>query len=239
MRAALAAVMFSAFFLPLVGACGVEPTPTPEPELAYEDILEETDAHLLSFQTARFRLIDEMESGAPFFGQTLQSVDGQVVTPDRAQITASVESILGFLEIGIITIGDDAFMQLTSGAAWRPLPPDQLPFNLSNVGRTLSDMLPKIQGGEVIGREIANDAESIKIEGDIVSDDLTGLIPAADPGHPIDLTVWVSAADRSLQQIRIVGAVFDEDAPGTSRLIILSDYDLPVEIDAPPIATEP
>ena len=48
-------------------ACGGEPTPTPEPELTLEEIMERTSAHLQSFETARFQMVDEMESGAKFF----------------------------------------------------------------------------------------------------------------------------------------------------------------------------
>ena len=226
----------------LASACaaGPTPTPTPEPEMSVEEVLERTSAHLVSFRTARFQMIDEMESGAKFFAQTLKSVDGHVQAPNRTQMVVDVESpIMGFLEIGIVAIGDSAFMQFSSGAQWAPLPPEQVPFNFTGLGITLNELLPKIQNVEIAGRESLGDLPTIRIEGDLMSEDVSNLITSADPGHPIDLTVWVGELDQSVRQIRIAGNVFNDDAPGTSRLIILSEYDQPVDIQLPEIASGP
>ncbi len=232
-RRGLAITILALGLLLLAGACG-EPTPTPEPELTLDEVIERTSEHLLSFETARFQMIDEMESGTKFFEQTLKSVDGTVQAPDRTDLLVNVESpVLGFVQIGIIAAGDSAMMQFASGAPWNPLPLDQVPFNFSGLGMTLSDILPKIQNIELTGRETVNGIETIRIDGNLVSEDLTNLITSADPGNPIDLTVWVDAEDQSLRQIKIVGNVFNDDGPGTSRLIILSAYDEPVDIQLP------
>lgn len=221
----------------LVGGCGGPPA-TAEPELSLDEILERTSEHLLAFQTARFQMIDEMESGRKFFRQTLKKVDGEVQTPDRTDLKVDVESsALGFVQISIIAVGDSAMMRVASGAPWTPLPLEQVPFNFKALGVTLSDLLPKIQNPEIVGRETVNDVEAIRIEGDIVSEDLENLITSADAGHPIDLTVWIGAEDHSVRQIRIVGNVFNDDEPGTSRLIMLSEYDEPLDIQLPTNAT--
>ncbi len=229
------AIMVLALGLLLLAAtgCGTT-TPTPEPELTLEEILERTSEHLLSFQTARFQMIDEMESGTKFFGQTLKSVDGEVQAPDRTDLKVDVESpALGFVQIGIIAVGSSAKMQFASGAPWTDLPLEQVPFNFIGLGMTLNDLLPKIQNINLTGQETVNGIETIRIDGDLVSEDLANLITSADSGHPIELTVWVDAEDQSLRQIRIVGNVFNDDGAGTSRLIILSEYDEPVDIQLP------
>lgn len=232
-RGLIATALALGLLLLAAAGCGA-PTPTPEPELSLEEILERTSEHLLSFQTARFQMIDETESGTDFFGQKLKSVDGRVQAPDRTNLGVDVESpALGFVQIGIIAVGDSAMMRFASGAPWTPLPLEQVPFNFTGLGMTLSDILWKIQNVEITGRETVNDIETIKLNGDLVSEDLANLIISADSGHPIDLTVWVSAEDQSLRQFRLVGNVFDDDGAGTSRLVILSEYDEPVDIQLP------
>lgn len=224
----------------LAGGCGVAATPTatPEPELTLDEVLERTSEHLLSFETARFQMVDELESGTKFFGQTLKSVDGKVQAPDRTHLVVDVESpAMGFVQIGIIAVGDTAVMQFASGAPWTPLPLEQVPFNFIGLGMTLSDLLPKIQNVALAGRETVNDLETIRIDGDILSEDLANLITSADSGHPIELTVWVGADDQSVRQIKILGNVFDDDGAGTSRLINLSEYDQPVDIQLPDAAS--
>ena len=90
-RRLIATALTLGLLLLAAAGCGA-PTPTPEPELSLEEILERASEHLLSFQTARFQMIDETESGTDFFGQKLKSVDGRVQTPDRTNLGVDVES---------------------------------------------------------------------------------------------------------------------------------------------------
>lgn len=220
----------------LVAACGTEPVSTTEPELemSVEDVLAHTGESLAYMSTARFQMIDENESGSKFFGATLKNVNGEIQYPDSARLLVEVESpAMGFAEIEIVAVGDLAFMKFSAGAPWNPLPLDQVPFNFIRLGNTLSDMLPKIQNVTITGQESLRGVPTIRVEGNLVSEDLSTLITSADPGHPIDLTLWVDEADLVLWQIRIAGNVFDDDGPGTSRLIVLSDYNLPMDIQLP------
>lgn len=224
-------------FLLLVTACGSEPAPTttePEPELSLEEILARTGENLASFSTATFQMIDENETGAKFFGATLKNVDGEVESPDSAHIVVEVESAMGFAEIEIVAVGDVAFMKFSAGAPWNPLPLDQVPFNFVGLGITLSNLLPLVQDAAITGQEESlGGGPAIRVDGTLMSEDLSTLITSADTGHPIDLSLWIGEADHELRQIRISGQIFDDDGEGTSRLIILSDYNTPVDIQLP------
>lgn len=224
-------------FLLLVTACGSEPAPTttePEPELSLEEVLARTGENLASFSTATFQMIDESETGAKFFGATLKNVDGEVESPDSARIVVEVESpAMGFAEIQIVAVGDVAFMKFSADAPWNPLPLDQVPFNFVGLGVTLSNLLPLVQDAAMTGTESTGSGPAIRVDGTLMSEDLSTLITSADTGHPIDLTLWIGEADQVLRQIRIDGKIFDDDGEGTSRLIILSDYDTPVDIQLP------
>ena len=70
-----------------------------------------------------------------------------------------------------------------------------------------------------------------------MSDDLTTLITSADPGHEVTLTLWVEEADHTLRQLRIAGKLFNDDAPETTRLLIISGVNVPVDIQLPDIAS--
>ena len=223
-------------FLLLVTACGSEPAPTttePEPELSLEEILARTGENLASFSTATFQMIDENETGAKFFGATLKNVDGEVESPDSAHIVVEVESAMGFAEIEIVAVGDVAFMKFSAGAPWNPLPLDQVPFNFVGLGITLSNLLPLVQDPAITATESVGGGPAIRVDGTLMSEDLSTLITSADTGHPIDLSLWIGEADHELRQIRISGQIFDDDGEGTSRLIILSDYNTPVDIQLP------
>lgn len=224
----------------LMAACGSESTPPPTTaaELSVEEILDRTGESLAALSTARFRMIDETESGTKFFGSTLKTVDGEVQSPDRAKILVAVESpAMGFAEIEIVAVGEEAFIKLFSGAPWNPLPLDQVPFNFAGLGVTLSELLPLVQDPTIAGEESLGDVQTVRIEGSLVSEDLSSLITSADSGHAIALTLWVDSVDHALQQIGLAGKIFDDDGEGTSRLIILSDYGAAIDIELPDVAS--
>lgn len=223
----------------LAAACGTDPEPTPEtePEMSLEDVIARTGENLAALSTVRFQMIDEEETGAKFFGSTLKNVDGEVQSPDSARLVVEVESAaLGFAEIEIVAVGDEALMKFSAGAPWNPLPLDQVPFNFVGLGITLSDLLPKVKNPAITGEESLGSGPAVMVEGTLVSEDLSTLITSADSGHPINLTLWIGKADQVLRQIRISGQIFDDDGPGTSRLIILTDYGAAIDIQLPEAA---
>ena len=226
-------------------ACAAEPTPpvaptsTPEPELSLDDLLSSVGDKLAAVSTATFQMIDESESGAEFFGTTLKTVQGEIRSPDGAKMLVDVESpSFGFVEIEIVAVGEQAYMKFSKDAPWLPLPLDQVPFNFGGIGAALSELLPVMQNAAIVGQESVRGAESIRIDGDVVSEDMSDLITSVDPGHPITLTFWIDELEHILRQFRITGQLFDDDGPGTTRLVTM-DINVPVDIQLPEIASEP
>ncbi len=223
-------------FLLLAAACESEPTPTPE--LSVDEVLSSAAEKLAALSTAKFQMADEKESGAKFFEMTLKSVEGEVKTPDSFRMLVElVNPGLGFVEVGMLAVGEQAYMQFSSDAPWLPLPLDQVPFNFGGIGVTLSEILPAMRNADITGRESVGGGQAIRVDGDIVSDDMSGLITDVNSGHPITLSVWVDEASYDLRQLRIDGKLYDEDAPETTRLVVIEDIDAPVDIQLPEIAS--
>ena len=226
-------------------ACGAEPagpvapTATPEPELSLDDLLSSIGGKLAAVSTAKFQMIDESESGAEFFGTTLKTVQGEIRSPDGAKMLVDVESpSFGFVEIEIVAVGEQAYMKFSKDAPWLTLPLDQVPFNFGGIGAALSELLPLMKNTAVVGREFVRGVESIRIDGNVVSEDMSDLVTSVDPGHPITLTFWLDEVEHILRQFRIAGQLFDDDGPETTRLVTM-DINVPVDIQLPDIASEP
>ena len=221
----------------LASACESEPTPTPVPELTVDELLSDTGEDLAALTSASFRMVDEMESGAKFFGMTLKTVEGVVETPASFRMLVDlVAPGLGFAEIEMVAVGDDAYMKFSADAPWNPLPLEQVPFNFGGIGVTLSELLTVVEGPAITGRESLGNVQVIRVDGSIVSDDLSNLITSVDSGHPIALTLWIDEADHTLQQLRLGGKFYDDDAPETARLIVISDVNAPVDIQLPDVS---
>ena len=63
-------LMMASLFL--AAACQMESTPTPTPTPDLGDLLSNAGEKLAAMSTAKFKMVDEMESGAKFFGTTSQ-----------------------------------------------------------------------------------------------------------------------------------------------------------------------
>ena len=214
------------------------PTQVPTPTLTAQEqlsvLLSSVESKLATLSTATFDMVDETESGAPFFGTSFRSLSGQVKSPDSFWMQVRVVAPgFGFVEIEMTAVGQEAFIKFSEDAPWTPLPLDQVPFNFGEIGLQLSLLIPALSNVSFIGPESVGDARTISFEGTIASEDMAGLITGVDPGHTIALTFWVDEDDHSLRQLRIDGRLFNDDGPETVRLLDITGVDVDVDIQLP------
>lgn len=222
----------------LTGACGSdpEPAPTPEPEISLGELLTSASAKLAGMSTAKFVMIDELQSGQKFFGTTLKTVEGDIRSPDGVRILVDVEAPgMGFVEIEIVAVGEQAFMKFSRDAPWLPLPLEQVPFNFGGIGVTLSEVMLVMRDASIAGKETIEGVETIQVDGNVVSEEMSGLITSVDPGLPMKLSMWFDETDHTFRKFKMVGQLFNDDGPETSRLVTM-DIDVPVDIQLPAAA---
>ena len=243
-RSGLLIVILLTGFLLAAAACGAPSDsddaadPTPTPELTLDELLSRLGENLAVMETAKFKLVDEGELGAPFFGMTLQSLEGEIKAPASFRMAVKVKTAgVAFVEIGMLAVGDEAFMKFSEEDPWAPLPLDQVPFNFAGLGPTLSNLLPIIKDATITSRESIDGDQTIRVEGNVRSEDLSSLITTVDAGHEVNLILWITEDEINLRQLRIAGRIYDADAPETSRLLGITGIDEPVEIELPDVAS--
>ena len=69
----------------LTSACETESAPTPTPTPDVDDLLSMAGEKLAALTTAKFKLVDEMESGAKFFGTTFKRMEADGEGPRQLQ----------------------------------------------------------------------------------------------------------------------------------------------------------
>ena len=214
--------------------------PTPNPDTSLNDLLSSAAGKLAAISTVKFQMVDELESGAKFFGMTLKSVEGEVRSPDRFRMVVAVETPnFGFVEIEMLAVGEQAYMKFSEDAPWAPLPLGQVPFNFGGIGVALSELLLSLGDPSIAGRESIGGAGAVRVDGNIVSQDLSGLITSVDPGHAVTLTFWIDETEHTMRQLRIDGKIYNDDEPGTKRLVSIMDVNVPVDIQLPDIDSKP
>ena len=160
-------------------------------------------------------------------------------SPDGARMLVDVETVaFGFVQIEILAVGEQAYMKFSKDAPWAALPIEDVPFKFGALGLTLSALLPIMQNAVMVGEELVGDVPTIRVNGDVVSEDMGDLITSVNPGHAITLSFWFDKSDYTLRQFRILGQLFDADGPETSRLVTM-DIGVPVDIQLPETDTSP
>lgn len=222
------------------------PTPTPEPTptatadpadaaaAEAEQLLAAVAQNLSTMSTAKFSMVDETESGAPFFGATLKRMEAVVKAPDSLRMKVDVVAPgFGFVKVEIVQVGDQAFIKLTEEAPWLQLPQDQVPFDFAGMAKLFGSLPGEVEDLTVTGKETVQGAPAIVLEGVVRSEALSDLITTAEPGHPVNLTLWIDPEQAVLRQVRLEGQILTLDDPGTSRLITIEDINVPVDIELP------
>lgn len=211
------------------------PTPAAGPPPDPGVILQQGVSRLLTLESVAFDLEQEKGTTTLFPGLEMSKASGLVDIPDRFSIVVEAELAFprSFVEIKIVTIGDQAYITDFLSGEWREVSPDSLPVNFGSIGQTLADIIKAVSNPVLAGTERVGGRETHHIKGTIRSEDLTGLVPGAGQGFTVDLDLWLDQSEHLLVQALIVGRVVPTDIPDARRLLTLNDFDVPVDITAP------
>ncbi|SVB15002.1 uncharacterized protein METZ01_LOCUS167856 [marine metagenome] len=189
---------------------------------------------LLALKSAGF-VLEHLEGSTVLVpGVLMTKVSGEVSIPDRFRVTVEAESEFpkSYLEISIITIDDAAYMTDIFTGRWNQISAETLPFNLSGLGQTLAGIIESVQQPRAVRAERVNGVDTVLIKGQIISENLSELVPGSADGFPVELEFWLDR-EGLLQQVLIIGRVVATDIPETVRKLTLENINQPVVIEPP------
>jgi len=167
------------------------------------------------------------------FGFDLVRAEGDVVSPDRVRADLRAERGRLTASIKVVAIGKDLWITDPIAGKWQKvggnlslrdfLAPDE---GVTSLVRNARDPRPA-------GREtVAGDATQ-RIAATVASDFIRPLVPVAEPGIDVAVTLWVGDADSLVRRIRVEGPLTRGERSNVQRLLNLSRFDEPFQI-APP-----
>lgn len=221
--------------LALLPGCGSDSSPTPDPLVDPQEILRQSVERVLALESVEFTLEHQQGTTELLPGIELSKVYGVADIPDKFRFTVEAEVSNTFVEIGVVVIGDQAYMTNFLTGRWQEVPKDVLPLNLSNLGQTLAGIIESVQVPALVGSERWHDYDAYRVRGMVKSDELSALVPNAGSGFDVELELWVDRDQGLLLQVIISGQMLDTDVPETVRVLALDRIDAPVEIAAPEI----
>ncbi len=210
------------------------PTQTPEPVDPKEE-LQRTVEQLMALESASFDLEHIVGSTSILPGILMHRAYGNAIVPGKFEVTVEAELLFprSYLEIGMVSIDDTAYMTNVLNGEWGEVPPDSLPINLTNFGSTLAEIVEKVQSPELLGEDSLDGVGVYRIGGGIMSEDLLELVPTAGTGYPVALEMWIERATGILRQAVITGQVVVSDVADSQRRLTIDDVNQPVTITPP------
>ena len=210
------------------------PTTTAPPDPA--GIVDASATRMSDIAFATFDLYHDVGSSyLSNLGLYLDAVTGEIAMPDkyslRMEATTGDKNV--FVGVEIIGVAGTAYMNLLG--RWGETDPLTLPFDFSELGLRLADIMRAIEEPAVVGEEQVERAPVWRIGGVVDSGAFKGLLVNASPGEPIDIDAWIGKDDSLLYKARVEGKLFSDDQTDAVRVLIIRGVDVPVEIEPPPL----
>jgi hypothetical protein len=206
------------------------PTPTPSPTpLNPQAILEESGLVMAGLDSFRFRMEHEGGGTPVAQGLVLVRVEGTVVKPDR--ISAEFGGSLGGFAVkaNIISIGPDSYMTNPLNGNWEVVPQEVSPLSFFDPQSGIASIMPLVTQPALV----SSNRETHTILGQLKSEDLAFLFGYTLQGADVTAEAVIDAETLHLLRVTLEGLITPGEAEGVVRIIRLSDFDEPFEIEPP------
>jgi len=163
-------------------------------------------------------------------GLEMTSASGDIVRPSKLK----VKVFAGFLEAGVITVGEVTFMTNPLTGEWEPLPSEFTAVKLFDPDTGIKAIIDKITSAIKLDEEKVAGVLCYHIKGTLDSGDLSAITCGnAIEGVSIDTEVWIGKEDFLLRRIKLEGQITKDEEPGIVRTLSISNFNQPVTIELP------
>jgi hypothetical protein len=246
----------------LLGACGLLATrvapgvaaqeATAEPELQIEgdpdavELLERSAEALANLKTFAFEMETVRGSSSIMAGFELKSVSGVIRRPTDLRAEVEVSIPLGDLTIEAIGLDGTFWIQdPLSDGAWMELGQMGEIQALINPDILILRAVQLVQNAMVTGNgKVDGDTVTI-VEGEV---DFSGLLEGFGQDsseianflatEPVLVAFWIDEEDR-IREVEMIGPILASETEDVVRVITLTEFNEPVEIEAPDIVATP
>lgn len=232
----ITARLLAALLLTLaLAACGKgQPAASSLPSAA--DLVTAVAAATESLSSTHFSLTHQ--EGRTSMGGLLMmdSAEGDILFPSsvKATFSGAVPAFNTAVKLDLVQVGPQAAITDPFSGRWRPLDAAALPFQFTDLDKTLAAAFRALERPTVALGRPENSVATYTITGEIITDVLASLLPAVVMGQRARIDLIVGQDDKLPHLIRIHGPLLADDLPAVVRLLRLSAFNQPVTVQFPP-----
>lgn len=214
----------------LLAACGSD-DPEPAALPAATTVLEQSATRMEQLRSMHFLLEHEKGSTEIVRGIAMTRAEGDVVTPDKMQ--ATVKGGLGpvSFEIGIVILGDQAWIQNPLNRRWES--EDITIDQVFDPRQGVIALVRSTRDATVAATEEVGGVDCYRLEATLDSGDLDLLPGDPAPGKSVPTRAWIGVDDHLVRKVELRGPVAEGESANLVRTLTLSRFDEDITI-APP-----
>jgi len=193
-------------------------------------------ARMEALQSFHFVVSHEKGTTPITAGLQMERAEGDSRKPDS--LSADVDALVpqlgnSAIEVQVISVGDTAKMTNPfDRTRWMDVPGSALQ-GLFDPGAGTVAALRAATGHAISGEETVRGVPCWVVTADVDGASLKAFADVAEGGFTVKLTLWIGKEDPVVHRIRLQGEMGPADTPDVIRLIDLSRFDEPVEIELP------
>lgn len=164
----------------------------------------------------------------------LDSVEGDLKRPDQAKADASIQIGFASFDVGLIIIGDDAYMTNFLTGNWERAPSDFAfkPALFFDEEHGIGGVLESMTDVELGDESTVGGTRVTEVTGIVDQQDISQLVGGSLEGEEISVTLWIDSGSGDLLQISL-SEPDDVDGDPTTWIIAFSKHNDPVTIEEP------
>jgi hypothetical protein len=226
-------IVVLSFIILMITVTGcTEPAPAPAP-LSASEIISQSSEKMEAVNSFHF-ILDQVGGGTPIaMGLEMTNAVGDIVRPDRLKATISGTFSGMFLEVQIITVGEEIYMTNPLTGKWELLPAQ---FSILKVFDPNTGIAAIMKGMVDLARLDDEEMEGVicyHLSGSIASDKLRPITVTSVEGVAIPIEVWIGEEDFLVRHIKLQGKITEGEVEGIIRTLKLSSFNEEVSIEVP------
>lgn len=173
------------------------------------------------------------QGAAPSSGTGIAGIAGDVRLEGTMKATVDLTQNGVPLQFQFVATKDTHYVQNPASGQWQSVPAALSPIGQIDLSAGAIQILEKVQEPREAGSESVDGVDCAKVEGQIAAQDIASLVAAADTSDLLTCTLWVGKEDHLVRRIQTVGAATTGEDENVKRVIELSRFNEPVEIEVP------
>ena len=168
-------------------------------------------------------------------GLVVKEVVGDVVKPDMLKLSWEGTFQAFFVRAQVVTLEGETYITDPITGRWGTISGDVNPLGFFDPAQGIASIMSDLTGMYLVGVETLGDVATYRMKGELPSRSLAPLLGTVAPDLMVDTEAWIGLEDMYLHQVVFRGVVTPDDADDIKRTIKLSNFNQPVDIEAPPL----